>query len=113
MFGVFAYPYIGEPSACEKITVAATAIGITASYLKLASNNNMPIKAAVFTCETAPVRVWQNGTTPTVDSGSPGSGQILQVGGNFTCFGPNACKNFLAIEQVSGSAGLLQAEYYY
>lgn len=52
--------------AHESITVADTAIGLTAANINLAASLfALPLKRAVLTFETAQVRGCWNGTTPT------------------------------------------------
>lgn len=88
-----------EAFSYESITVAASAIGFTAS--ELAPDSVTPPRQAFVTVETASCRFRMDGTDPTSSEG-----HLLQVGDSFNVTGTQNLYNFKAIRDTSTSAVL-------
>ena len=88
-------------NAHESITVAATAIGITAGLLN--ADSEKPIERAILTLETAQVRWTIDGTTPTSSVG-----HLMEVGDQLILEGYEDIAKFKAI-RTGGVSGVLKA----
>lgn len=88
--------------AFEQITVAATAIGITATVIQPGGSGTQP-QATVGSCrlETAQVRYTVNGTTPTTTVGTQ-----LEIGDTVILNGTDILRLFRAI-RTGGTSGVL------
>lgn len=70
----------------------------------------MEAKEAYVTCETATAYYTMDGTTPNAGS-NPTVGHLLAIGGSVRLLGPNAIKQFLAIN--GGGGTLLKATFFF
>lgn len=85
-------------TAYESITVAATALGLTAASI---NNKNL----AFLTLETAEIRYRLDGTAPT-----SAEGHLLEPGDVLELFGSNVLANFKAI-RTGATSGVLKCSY--
>lgn len=90
--------------AYESITVAATAIGLTATTLEGASTGP-PALRAVVTVENAEIRIRYDGTDPTATEGHTAS-----PGDSITIEGAEDLRAFRAI-RTGAVSGLLKVSY--
>ncbi len=91
--------------AYEAITVAAAAIGITATLLK--STTNGSARSVFMTLETAQIRFRIDGTDPAANQG-----HLLEVGQTLTLTNPSDLKNFRAI-RTGSTSGVLRVTVRY
>lgn len=87
----------------EVITVADTAVGFTAANITSAGN----VTKAVCTLETAQIRFYSTGATPTA-----AIGHLLNVGETVTVTGTWPVKNFKAI-RTGAVSGTLTCSYFF
>lgn len=91
----------GNPIPFSKetgLTIAGTAVGITDS-VHTPTDGSPVATAAVVTVETAPIRFWIDGSTPTASQG-----HLAQPGAEITLESHAEVKNFLAIRSTATSA---------
>lgn len=89
----------------ESITVADTAIGLTAANIALATSlHGRNVKQVTMTVETAQIRCCWDGTTPTTTVG-----HIRNIGDVIELDGADAAK-FLAI-RTGGTSGVLKCTF--
>ncbi|NLE57154.1 MAG: hypothetical protein GX616_02250 [Planctomycetes bacterium] len=86
-----------KPTEVETVTVSSTAVGLTAAKYAGAV-------VALVTVETAPIRVWCNGTAPTSSAGT-----LMNAGDQRLLQSPEEIAGFKAIA-VSADA-TIQVEY--
>lgn len=87
----------------EIITVADTAVGFTAANITSAGSATK----AVCTLETAAIRFYSTGSTPTATTG-----HLLNVGETVTITGVWPIKNFKAI-RTGATSGILTCSYFF
>lgn len=91
----------------ESITVADTAIGITAAYIPTTQSGcwGWSQQKAYCTLETAQVRFWSDGTTPTSSVG-----HIMNAGDNLTL---NSCSEMYGFKAIrtGATSGVLRCTY--
>lgn len=92
----------GKTVAYEAITVAATAIGLTAANVTLCDSEGW----AVLTLNTAQIRFNTDGSTPTASVGYP-----MEAGQSLTIRGLADLTRFLAI-RTTGTSGTLYVAYF-
>ena len=88
----------------EAITVADTAIGLTAA--KLAGSGSMQAVAALLSLETAAIRFRLDGADPTANEG-----HLMNAGDFVLLRGADSLQGFKAI-QDTGSSGTLRVTYF-
>lgn len=92
---------LADAATWEKVTVAATAIGLSAGTI---SPSGRPVrKACLLTLETAQVRWRVDGTNPDASTG-----HLMDPGGAVTIRGGTDLTAFRAI-RVGGTSGVLSA----
>ena len=91
---IYKFASQAEASAHESITVTDSAVGLTAGTYGDATKANM-------TLETAPIRVWKDGTDPTSSEGHP-----VEVGDQINLYNAADIANFKAIRTGSTSGKL-------
>ncbi len=84
--------------ATESVTVADTAIGLTAATYANA-------RGAFLTLETAQIRFYYDGTTPTNLLG-----HLLEVGQTLNLYNEDEIRNFRGI-RTGGTSGVLRVTY--
>ena len=90
----------------ETLSVGTTAVGFTATtyapggVAALLSNLNTALMATVLV-ETAPIRVWTDGVSPTSTVGV-----LYPIGSSFSVYGTYDVMQFLAISQSGATASL-------
>jgi hypothetical protein len=89
------------PVAYESVTVANTAIGLTASSTAAPIRN-----AATLTLETAQIRFRVDGTDPTSSEG-----HLLEIGDTLELCNQEEVKNFKAI-RTGSTSGVLKVSYF-
>jgi hypothetical protein len=109
---MLSFMHDGEARGFETIGTTTSSIGFTSTYYNYSSAGNLPMKAALITCETADVRFTLDGTTPTVTSGT-GAGHLLGSGQNYVVRGYENCRNFRCINAVGSSGATLKCTYFY
>lgn len=97
------------PGDYEAITVADTAIGLTAAKIKPTAGAYMGLEArgALLTLETADIRFRLDDNPPTADEG-----HYLVAGDAFLLLGTESLKQFRAI-RVGVDSGVLRVTYFY
>jgi hypothetical protein len=83
----------------ESISVTDSAVGFTAAKITPTSNNHKIPQEAVFSVETASIRVRMDGTDPTASTGL-----LIPSGTIFTVTGQTDIRRFKAIRDGSTSA---------
>jgi len=96
-----------DPGGMEVVTVAATAIGFTASKLIPSSGiyKGMIAQEVFCTLETAPIRYTVDGTTPTT-----AIGHLVNIGDTLELYNPNMVNKFRAI-RTTGTNGSLKCTF--
>ena len=100
----FVQEVYGIPGGFETLTVADTAIGITATLLAPTTGDNagqLPQLVYLGPLETAQIRYHLNGTTPTA-----GVGHVLEFGQVLVLRGTGAIRGFRAIRTGATSGSL-------
>ena len=87
----------------ESVTVADSAATLTAATY--APSNAPAARAAVLQLETAQIRYWRSGATPTALLG-----HLMNVGDIIRLIGPAEIANFKAI-RTGGTSGTLRVTY--
>lgn len=90
----------------ETLTVAGTAIGFTAATLADTGGTGDKSDKIIFQVETAQIRYWMDGSTPTASVGLIGN-----IGDEITLTGKDVIEKFRAIRTGSTSA-VLSAQFF-
>lgn len=88
-----------DASAKEILTIGSTATTFTAATI-------VNCKAAFMTVESASIRIWMDGSTPTATEG-----HLISDGDPFVVRGVNNLRNFKAI-RVTGTDATVMVTYY-
>jgi hypothetical protein len=92
-----------DATKARKGAVAGTAVGLTAVGIGFTDNELAGVDAVYITVETASLRYWVSGDTPTSSEG-----HLIADGGNFTVVGRENVLNLLMI-RTGGTSADIQA----
>lgn len=104
----------GQAQGHELITPGNTATGITASLLQPTSGAfaGLQAESALITVEDNTIHFTLDGTPPTAESGTD-LGHQMDAGQSYVIRGINNLKNFLCIDRVSGSNGVVKVTVFF
>ena len=104
----------GEPGYEGTISDTTSSVGLNSSYFYTTDSlgRGIPAKYALIVIETAPINFTEEGTTPTVSTGT-NIGTPMYAGNNYYLIGIKAVSGFRCINRTASNGAVVKYRIFY